>query len=152
MLPKSIELEKFRQKIDKLEEEIGSLSDYLDLGKPSEQRKKQAEADIAKLRIENEKLRAEFHDMLVAVRESELQAIEQWVQWHLNVCERIIAEPVHDAHTRTRQYVARETLNQWNKVKRGEQDVVLINWSFLKDYLKTARESFSGFLSRAIQP
>ena len=144
MHPQSIELEKFRQKIEKIEYEIGSLSDYLDLGKPNEKQKQTTQAAIAKLGTQSQELSAQFHDLIVSIRASEPKAIEQWVQWHQGVCERIIAEPVHNRKSSTRQFVARGTLNQWFQVLRGEKEIVLINWSFLPDYIKHAKEFFQN--------
>ena len=142
MLPKSIELENLRQEIEEVDNESGSLSDYLDRGRPNEQQKEEAQANSAKHQSQSEQLRAQFHALITSVRASEPQAIEEWVQWHQNVCQRIIAEPVHDRRKVTRQFVAKDTLNQWDKVRRGEQEIVAINRVFLSDYFREAQKTF----------
>jgi hypothetical protein len=47
----------------------------------------------------------------------------------------------------TRRNVAKSTLQEWEKVRTGEQDYVRINWHFLKDYKESARKLGKNFKS-----
>ena len=134
MLQAVIVLEQLRQKVEQVEYQIGSLSDYLDRGKPNESQQQQAIMQIAAYQEQSAALRAQLHERFVVARAEQPHAIEQWVQWHRDICQRILAETGSQAQRGVRQWVARETLRAWDNVARGEQEVVLINPSFLEDY------------------
>jgi len=136
MLQEVIDLEKLRQQVERVENQIGSLSDYLDRGKPSEQQQQQTAKQIAAQTNHSAALQAQLHDRLAALRASQPHVIEQWVQWHREICQRIMAETDGHRQQKVRQMLAGQTLEAWKKVLRGNQDTVLINWYFLDDYGK----------------
>ena len=131
MLEETKKLEELRQKIEKAENESGSTSDYLDRGKPNPAEQKAALERMKKLDEEAKQLKAQLRKLIA---NSPREAIEEWVNYHVAILNRIIAEPVKDANSRTRVFVAKETLEKWEQVRKGELDYVGINWYFLKDY------------------
>ncbi len=140
MQPEAIELEKLRQQIEEAEFTMGDRSDYLDYGKPNAAEKQKAQQLIEQMRSQSSELKTKFHETLAAVREERPAAFNEWIDYHKQILERIIAEPTGDAKSKARQNVARDTLNQWEKVRAGEQDYVNINWHFLKDYKAEVRK------------
>lgn len=140
MIEEAAQLEALRQKIEDAEYEAGDRSDYLDYGKPNKEQAKQAQALIAKLNAESKASKDEFKNILARLRAQKPQAIDEWVNFHTGILQKIIAEKVTDTNTRARQNVAKETLQAWEKVRAGEQDYVNINWHFLKDYKTSVRK------------
>ena len=47
-----------------------------------------------------------------------------------------MAEPQGDTYYGVRQMLVKETLQNWEKVIKGEQDYVMINPAYLKDYVE----------------
>ena len=141
MLEETARLEQLRQKIEEAEFTIGDQSDYLDLGKPNASQAKAAKENIARAQVKSAELQAQLHEMILTLRREKPQALEEWVQYHRSILERIIAEPTSNTHTRVRQNVARETLQAWDKVLAGEQEYVNINWHYLKDYKAEVKKS-----------
>ena len=140
MLTETVQLEKLRQRIDDVEYEAGSQSDYLDRGKPNAKQAKQAQESINKLNEQTRALQAELKDLLASVRSRQPQAIEEWVNYHTNILQKIVEEQATDRNATTRRFVAKNTLAEWEKVRAGEQDFVRINWHFLKDYREGVRK------------
>ncbi|MFT3893282.1 MAG: hypothetical protein QM730_16760 [Anaerolineales bacterium] len=140
MLQQTIQLEQLRRKIEDAEFAIGDQSDYLDLGKPNAQQAKSAQETISRMKGKSQELQAALHETIATVRRENPEALQEWVNYHKNILERIIAEPTSNTHTKVRQNVARETLQQWEKVLSGEQEYVNINWHYLKDYKAEAKK------------
>ena len=134
-------LEELRQKIEKVENESGSTSDYLDRGNPNPSQQKAALEAMKKLDEEAKALKTQLQALIA---NSPREALEEWVNFHAAILNRIIAEPVKDAHSRTRVFVAKQTLENWEKVRRGELDYVGINWHFLKDYKEEVSQTGEG--------
>ena len=133
MLKETIELEVLRQKIEDVEYEAGDRSDYLDYGKPNPAQAKQAKGLIEKLKAESKTARAELKHLLDTLRTQQPQAVEEWVDYHIDMLQKIADEKTEAAIT-SRRNVAKETIQNWEKVRAGEMDFVNINWHFLKDY------------------
>ncbi len=138
MLPEVIQLEKLRQQIEKVEVELGNLSDYLDRGRPAEAQQEAARRQMESCRNQSAHLRAHLHERLAALRAGQPQVIEQWVQWHQALCRRILAKPIKRVDDRVRRNLAGELLQSWDKVGRGEQEFVSVNHYYLDDYAKEA--------------
>src|SRR5690606_24336061 len=68
------------------------------------------------------------------------QAFEEWVNWHTAILQKIVDTPGTDALAGTRRNVAKKTLEQWEKVRDGQQTYVNINWYFLKEYKDQVRK------------
>lgn len=140
MLEEATQLEILRQKIEDAEYEAGDQSDYLGYGKPNEAQAKRAKALIAERTAESKALKVELKNLLATLRTQKPQAIDEWVNFHTGILQKIIAEKVTDANTKARQHVAKETLQVWEKVRASEQENVNINWHFLKDYKASLRK------------
>ncbi len=134
MLKETVKLEKLRQKIEDLRAQSGDRANYIDYGKPNPAQLKEAQETLKKLDVEIKTGQAELKQLLDTMRTQQPQAIEEWVKYHTSLLEGIIAENSTDANAGTRKYVAKETIEEWNKVLAGDLDYVNINGHFLKDY------------------
>jgi len=135
-----IRLESLRQQVQASNYFAGSLYDYLDHGNPDEQQQRQALAEIAEYEKQAAESQRQLHEALADLRAAAPRVVEEWVGWHIGICNRIVAEgeanpdqePGSDPAVRL--YVARETLAEWKKVLKGNQDFVSINEYYLSDY------------------
>ena len=143
MLPETVELETLRQKIEALQTESGDRSDYLDYGKPTPAQIKQTNETLKKLDGEIKTAQEELKHAIDIVRAQNPQAIEEWTNYHIALLQTIIAENSTDKNAGTRKYVAKETIQNWEKVRTGELHHVNINGYFLKAYKNHVR-SFNG--------
>jgi hypothetical protein len=139
MLEETISLETLRQKIEKMEDDMGNQSDYMDLGRPDKKQIEQIQQQLASDKVKVEALKSELHSLIL---KSSPQAIDEWVNWHKNMLQKILSEQATDTKGRTRLFTARQTLEAWDKIARGEQDYIAINWYYLKDYQEQARKEF----------
>jgi len=138
MLSETIQLETLRQKIEDSEFEAGDKTDYLSYGKPNAAQAKQTKELIEKLNNESRMARAELKTMLDILRIQNSQAVEEWVNYHIDLLQKIVEEKT-DAVITPRKNVAKETIQNWEKVRAGEMEYVNINWHFLKDYKASVR-------------
>ncbi|MBL0346243.1 hypothetical protein [Candidatus Villigracilis affinis] len=92
MLPETIQLETLRQKIEDSEYEAGDRSDYLSYGKPNPAQAKQAQELIEKLKEDSKAARAELNQLLGSLRAQQPQAVEEWVNYHAGLLQKIIDE------------------------------------------------------------
>ncbi|MBK9928185.1 MAG: hypothetical protein IPP66_23200 [Anaerolineales bacterium] len=138
MLPETIQLETLRQKIEDSEYEAGDKTDYLSYGKPNAAQAKQAKELIERLNQESKSARAELKQLLTTLRAQHPQAVEEWVEYHLGILQVIVNEKTEAVIT-PRKNVAKETIQNWEKVRAGEIEYVNINWHFLKDYKASVR-------------
>jgi hypothetical protein len=134
MLPETLQLERLRQQIEDAEYESGSQSDFLDRGKPNAKQAQQARDLMNRMDAQSRELKAQLHELLTRLRTEKPEAVTEWVDFHKALLKKIIAENISDANSRTRNFVAQQTLQAWEKVQAGEQFHVNINWHFLKDY------------------
>jgi hypothetical protein len=141
MREEAIQLEILRQKIEAAEYEAGNMSDYIDRGKPNARELKSAQERIGQMNQEAASLKAQLRELIVMFPRD---AVDEWVNWHRNVLQAILNENPTDRNAKTRQHVARTTLAEWDKVLRGEQEYVGINWYFLKDYKEKTQQIFKG--------
>lgn len=140
MLSEALQLESLRQKIEDAEYEAGSQSDYLNRGNPNAAQAKRAREMIEDLTRQSQALRAELQQLIDTVRAQQPQAFEDWVNFHTTILQKIVAEQATDAMAAPRRNVAKNTLEQWEKVRAGQQTYVNINWYFLKDYKDQVRK------------
>ena len=138
MLPETIQLETLRQKIEDLEYEARDKTDYLSYGKPNAVQAKQTQELIERLKQKSQAARAELKQLLDTLRPQQPQAVEQWVEYHLSILQSIINEKTEAVIT-PHKNVAKETIQNWEKVHAGEIEYVSINWHFLKDYKASVR-------------
>jgi len=144
MLTETIQLETLRQKIEDAEFEAGDKTDYLSYGKPGPVQAKQTKELIEKLKSQSKELRAEFTQLIATTRSQQPQAFGEWVKYHIDILQKIIDEKSTDKNAPARRNVAKETIQQWEKVHAGEQEYVNINWHFLKDYKAEVRTITGG--------
>lgn len=140
MRAETMQLETLRQKIEDAEYEAGSQSDYLDRGNPNPAQAKQAQESINQLNEQTRTLQAELRTLIASVRSQQPEAIDEWVNYHTRILQKIVEEKATERNATTRIFVARSTLAEWEKVRAGEQDFVRINWYFLKDYREGVRK------------
>lgn len=140
MLTETIQLETLRQKIEDAEYEAGNQSDYLDRGKPNSGQAKHAQERIDKLNSQSKALKAELKQLIAAMRSQNPQALDEWVNFHTGLLQKILDEKTTGANAATRRSVAKGTMQEWEKVRAGEQEYVNINWYFLKDYKASVRK------------
>jgi len=138
MLSETIQLETLRQKIEDSEFEAGDKTDYLSYGKPNAAQAKQTKELIEKLKIQSSNARADLKQLLNTLRIQQPQAVDEWVNYHVEALHKILEEKT-DAVITPRKNVAKETIQNWEKVRAGEMDYVNINWHFLKDYKASVR-------------
>lgn len=137
---RALKLEGLRQMLQALEARAGWLGDYLDRGHPDEEQARAAAEEMASLREQAEQMRRLLSAELAGVRATAQSVVAEWVGWHASICQRILAEDpgtqVEGTVTdqQVRLFVARETLEAWQKVLVGSQDTVMINDYFLPDY------------------
>lgn len=139
MLTETIQLETLRQKIEDVNYESGDRANYLDYGKPHAAEAKKTQEYIKQLDSQAKALRAELKQLIASVRSQQPQAFEEWINYHIGMLQKIIDEKTEGANARTRKFVAKQTLEEWEKVRAGEQEYVNINWNFLKDYKASVR-------------
>ena len=142
MKEQTIRLESLRQQAQAFETLAGSLYDYLDHGMPDEQQKLEAFTRISEYEHQAVMLKAQLSELLADLRADVPHVVEEWARWHMSICERIVAEtagagPDSDgliSDAQVRNYVAGQTLGEWQKVLEGAQDFVVINHYYLRDY------------------
>ena len=139
MFKETIQLETLRQKIEDAEIESGSQSDYLDRGQPNAGQVKQAQDTINKLRNQINVSRMELSKLIAIVRLQSPQAINEWVNFHADILQKIVNEAPTGKNAKVRENLAKGALQEWEKVRNGEQDYVRINWYFLNDYRESAK-------------
>jgi hypothetical protein len=140
MLAETIQLETLRQKIEDVEYEAGSQSDYLDRGGPNPAQVRQAQTRIDKMNSQSQLLKAELKELIARVRVQQPQAIEEWVNYHVGILQKIADEKTTGTMEAVRRSVAKTTIQEWEKVRAGEQEYVTINWYYLKDYKSHVRK------------
>ncbi|HEY9525516.1 MAG TPA: hypothetical protein VIR02_00460 [Anaerolineales bacterium] len=150
MLAEAIQLETLRQKIEDSEFEAGNQSDYLDRGQPSAAQAKRAKELIAQLNNQAETSKTELRQLMASVRAQQPQAVEEWVNFHIGILQKIIDEKTTGTNAVTRRNVAKTTLQEWEKVRAGEQEYVRINWYFLKDYKENVRKLNSSSTRKTV--
>jgi hypothetical protein len=139
MLEETIKLEALRQKIEKIEESMGSQSDYIDYGRPDKKQIEKIQKEIASDKIKADAMKAELGEL---ISKTSSQALDEWVNWHKSILQKIVSEQGTDTKSKTRIFTARQTLEAWEKVLRKEQDYILINRYYLKDYKEIAKKEF----------
>jgi hypothetical protein len=139
MFSETVKIEKLRQKIENLNEKSGDRSDYIDYGKPNPAQLREAQETMKKLDVEIKAGQAELKQILDMLRKEQPQVIEEWVKYHISLLEQVVAENATDRDAGTRRFVAKQTIDEWNKLLAGEADYVNINGYFLKAYKNHVR-------------
>ena len=144
MHPQAVQLETLRQKIEDVLYESGNQSDYLDRGKPNASQAKKAQELMTDLNNQGKALQAELKQLIATTRSNNPQAVEEWIDYHIGLLQKIVDEKSTEKNAAVRRNVAKGTIQEWEKVRAGEQEYVNINWYFLKDYKAGVRSITRG--------
>ena len=145
-----VHLESLRQQVQAFNYLAGNLYDYLDHGNPNEHQQQQALAEIAEYEKQSAESQRQLREALVDLRTAAPRVVEEWVGWHIDICNRIVAEGEADpdqepgSDPAVRLYVARETLAKWKKALKGKLDFVSINEYYLRDYDEQVTAAVEG--------
>jgi len=138
MLPETLQLERFRQQIQNLEQTITDQTEYIDHGLPNPKQSRK----VMKMREQSKQLRAELRSAIDTVRRQRPEAFSEWVNFHKSILERILTEQSTDRNADTRRNLAGLALSNWDKVVSGEREYVFISPFFMKDYDTVVRDLF----------
>lgn len=132
------QLETAWREIEELQKKIGSAGDYLDRGRPGPADKANAEAFIRENKPKAQTLEAELEATLQTYRANQPEIVTIWVQAHLDTLAEIIAATKADKtalkENKTRLYIAKKTVDEWQAVRQGQQAYFSINTYFMPDY------------------
>jgi hypothetical protein len=135
MPPSIIALETLRQAIEAALQESGSLADYLDHGRPSFTAQRDTEHKIGELNAYAAAAQRDLQNLCAQVPE----AVSAWAALHITALLPIAGEPPTNAHTRARQMLAHQTIQEWERVRAGLQTYVAINRYYLADHQEAMR-------------
>jgi ribosomal protein L16 Arg81 hydroxylase len=144
MHPEAIQLETLRQKIEDALTEGANQSEMRDHNQLSPAEAKKAQDTINQLDSQAKALQAELKQLIASVRSQHPQALEEWINYHTGILQKILDEKATGTQAAPRRLVAKQTVEQWEKVRLGEQEYVNINWYFLKDYKAEVRTISGG--------
>jgi hypothetical protein len=144
MFSETLQLETLRQKIDEARDQSGSQADYLDRGNPNAAQAKKAQEMMAEYTRQAAAMEAELTQLLTGIRSQKPQAVNEWVDFHVGILKTIAAEKGGDPTKNARIMVARNTLQEWEKLRQGELNFVSINSFFLKDYRAQVKRLVGG--------
>lgn len=142
-------IEILRRNLEKVAHQTGSLYDYLDHGRPSDEQKAQTWETIRVLEAEKQFLGSQLDAMVNQWRRENPGLLERWVAIHESTYRDVRTEydtgQELDAITRrTKVFVADQALNAWGEVRTGERNYVLANWYLMDQHWDTVRRHF-GF-------
>ena len=135
MLPETMALEALRQKIEAALQQSGSLADYLDRGRPDAAAAFKAERQIAELESFAAASRRQLEQACARCPE----AVQEWAALHIDALRKIQAEPPGQPNGGARRVVAANTIQEWERVRAGQQSYVGTNWYFLADHQEAMR-------------
>lgn len=150
MHPEAIQLETLRQNIEDVLYESAMGSEMLDRGKPSPAEAKKTREYVNQLDSQAKALKDEFNHMIAATRLQNPQAFEEWIDYHIGMLQKILDEKSTEKNAVVRRNVAKGTIQEWEKVRAGEQEYVNINWYFLKDYRAEVRNITGGSAKKTV--
>lgn len=139
MHPEVIQLETLRQKIEDALYDSAMQSEMRDRSKLSSAEAKKTQESIEQLDSQAKAMQEELRQSISQYP----QAVEEWVNYHINMLQKIVNEQSTEKNAAVRRNVAKGTIQEWEKVRAGGQEYVNINWHFLKDY-KAGVRSITG--------
>jgi hypothetical protein len=142
-------LETLRRRLETVRYQIGSMSDYLDRGRPTPDEAQKTQAAMAQQGAAAADLEAQLVVMVVAYRQDKPQIIRQWVSTHQAIFRELNAyfeaHQAEDAYAyRLEQYVTTQAIAEWEKVQSGELDFVINNSYVMGKQQDVVRKHF-GF-------
>jgi len=138
MQSEAIQLETLRQKIEDALYESAMNTEMLERGAAGSDREKKRES-VTRLDSQAKALKEELKGLLSRLRSQNPQAVQEWVNYHIAMLQKIVDEKSTEKNAAVRRGVAKGTIQEWEKVRAGEQEYVNINWYFLKDYKEGVR-------------
>lgn len=134
-LAQAQELEMLRRSIDDLYSSAGSLGDYIDRGRPSEQERRQAYDDMERCRQEAERQRAVLEQRVESLRRDAPEILQLWSDAHVRACQFFLDTlPETSEDARTARYVALTGQQAWQQFPGAGPDFISIDSAWLSDY------------------
>ncbi len=142
-------LETLRRRLEAVRYQIGSMSDYLDRGRPTPDEARKTRAAMADQEAAAADLETQLVAMIAAYRQNEPHLIRQWVSIHQAILRELNAYfAAHQAENayayRLERYVTAQAVEEWEKVQSGELDFVINNWYVMGKQQDVVRKHF-GF-------
>lgn len=144
MFKETIQLETLRQKIEDALTEGANQSEMRDRSKLSPAEAKKVQASINQLDSQAKEFKAELKQLIADVQSQQPQAFDEWVNYHMGMLQKILDEKDTGPNAGPRRLVAKQTVEEWEKVRAGVVEYVNINWYFLKDYKAEVRTITGG--------
>jgi sugar phosphate isomerase/epimerase len=140
-------LETLRRRLETVRHQIGSMSDYLDRGRPSPDEARKTRATMAEQEAVAAELEAQLVAMVQAHRQNKPHLIEQWVSIHQAIFQELNAyfeaHQAEDAYAyRLERYVTAQAIEEWDKVLSGELDFVINNGYVMSKQQDVVRNHF----------
>ncbi|MCX6556792.1 MAG: hypothetical protein NTW95_05085 [Candidatus Aminicenantes bacterium] len=136
-LEQAVLLEKRRREIDDLQGAAGNLGDYIDHGNPSPAEEKEAYDFMERHRQDADSLRAKLQVLVETLRRDGPEILAVWANAHARVCCSFLHSlPDKSDDDKTARYVARTTLEAWEKLPSGGETFIAINTAWLEGYLE----------------
>jgi len=134
-LEQAVLLESLRRAIDDLQGAAGSLGDYIDRGRPNPAEEKEAYDFMERHRQDADRLRVKLKDLVEERRCVCPEILVVWANAHIRVCRSLLASlPNKGDDDKTARYVAKETLDAWQKLPAGGETFIGINTAWLAGY------------------
>ncbi len=142
-------LETLRRRLETVRHDIGSMSDYLDRGRPNSDEAQKTHTSIA----HQEKLVTDLEKQLVAMvkahRKKQPYLIDQWAAIYQAIFQELNAyfesHQAEDAYAyRLERHVTAQAIEEWAKVRSGELDFVINNGYVMRDRQAVVQKHF-GF-------
>jgi hypothetical protein len=129
-------LESLRREIDDLQGAAGGLGDYIDRGRPSPAEAQEAFDSMERQRAEAGRLRARLQGLVEALRRDGPEILAAWADAHARACRSLLLTlPDQSDDDKTARFVARATLEAWEKFPAGGETFIAISAPWLEGYL-----------------
>lgn len=136
-LEQAILLELLRREIDDLQGAAGSLGDYIDRGRPGPAEEKEAYDFMERHRQDADRLRARLQALVETLRRDGPEILAAWADAHARVCRSLLASlPDQSDDDKTARFVARATLEAWEKLPGSGEPFIGIHTPWLEGYLE----------------
>lgn len=130
-------LEALRMIIDDLQGAAGSLGDYIDRGRPDPAQAKEAFETMERQRREADQLRLRLTELVEERRRLCPEILTVWANAHAKVCRSLLASlPDKSEDDKTARYVAKETLQAWQKLPKGGEAFIAVQGNWLEGYME----------------
>jgi len=136
-LEQALLLERRRRDIDDLQGAAGNLGDYIDRGRPGPAEEKEAYDFMERHRRDAGRLRARLQALVEALRRDGPEILAAWAGAHGRVCRSLLASLADQSDDdKTARFVARTTLEAWEKLPGGGESFIGISTPWLEGYLE----------------